>query len=99
MSRYILHLTGTIHDYVVTPQISSTAQYKPYFQNVMTDTGPNCPRNFSLGDSGVRLAARLSYAVILGPIFAWYLLARSVLMIVKGVDRTPRKVLIQTVKA
>ena len=52
-----------------------------------------------LGDSGVRLAARLSYAVILGPIFAWYLLARSVLMIVKGAGSIPppssRRVLIQ----
>ena len=31
-----------------------------------------------VGDSGVMLASRLSYAVLLGPIFAWYLLARGV---------------------
>lgn len=31
-----------------------------------------------LGDAGVRLASRMSYAVVFGPIFAWYLLARGV---------------------
>ncbi|MCB4762013.1 MAG: hypothetical protein LGB05_07105, partial [Sulfurovum sp.] len=31
-----------------------------------------------VGDSGVMLASRLGYAVLLGPIFAWYLLARSI---------------------
>ena len=32
----------------------------------------------TLGDSGVKLASRLSYATIFGPLFAWYLLARGV---------------------
>lgn len=32
-----------------------------------------------LGDTGVALAARVSYAVVLGPVFAWYLLARGVM--------------------
>ena len=32
-----------------------------------------------LGDSGVALAARVSYALVLGPVFVWYLLARGVL--------------------
>ena len=40
-----------------------------------------------LGDSGVSLASRLSFAVILGPVFAWYLLARSVLLMVKSAQR------------
>lgn len=31
-----------------------------------------------LGDAGVALASRISYAVLLGPVFAWYLLARAV---------------------
>lgn len=31
-----------------------------------------------LGEAGVSLAARLTYATIFGPIFAWYLLARGV---------------------
>ncbi len=31
-----------------------------------------------LGESGVKLVARLSYASIFGPLFAWYLLARGV---------------------
>ncbi|MCB4778195.1 MAG: hypothetical protein LGB53_00995, partial [Sulfurovum sp.] len=35
-----------------------------------------------VGDSGVMLASRLGYAVLLGPIFAWYLLARGVDMAV-----------------
>lgn len=33
----------------------------------------------ALGDSGVALAARVSYALLLGPVFAWYLLARGVM--------------------
>ena len=32
-----------------------------------------------LGEAGVALAARVSYAVVLGPVFAWYLLARGVM--------------------
>ena len=35
-----------------------------------------------LGDSGVKLASRLAYAALLGPVFAWYLLARGVDMAV-----------------
>lgn len=33
----------------------------------------------ALGDSGVALTARVSYALLLGPIFAWYMLARGVM--------------------
>lgn len=32
-----------------------------------------------LGDAGVSLAARVSYATILGSVLAWYLLARGVM--------------------
>jgi hypothetical protein len=32
----------------------------------------------TLGKSGVALASRLSYAIVFGPLFAWYLLARGV---------------------
>ena len=31
-----------------------------------------------LGDAGVSLVSRLTYATIFGPLFAWYLLARGV---------------------
>ena len=31
-----------------------------------------------MGDSGIKLASRLSWAVVLGPMFAWWLLARGV---------------------
>jgi len=31
-----------------------------------------------MGSAGVSLASRLSWATLLGPIFAWYLLARGV---------------------
>lgn len=31
-----------------------------------------------MGDSGVKLVSRLSWAVVLGPMFAWWLLARGV---------------------
>lgn len=34
-----------------------------------------------LGDSGVTLASRMVYAAVLGPVFAWYLLARSVTLL------------------
>jgi hypothetical protein len=39
-----------------------------------------------LGESGVSLIARLSWAVALGPVFAWYLLARSVMLLTKGAE-------------
>lgn len=39
-----------------------------------------------LGDSGVMLASRLSYAIMLGPIFAWYLLARGVGLMVSNMN-------------
>jgi hypothetical protein len=38
-----------------------------------------------LGDAGVQLASRIGYAVLLGPVFAWYLLARGVGLAVKQV--------------
>jgi hypothetical protein len=34
-----------------------------------------------LGDAGKSLAARLAYAVALGPVFAWWLLARGVMLV------------------
>ncbi|WP_121628890.1 hypothetical protein [Poseidonibacter antarcticus] len=40
-----------------------------------------------VGDSGVMLASRLAYAVVLGPIFAWYLLARGVDMAVVSASK------------
>ena len=40
------------------------------------------------GDAGVALASRLSYAVILGPVFAWYLLARGVIGVTKYAEGT-----------
>ena len=35
------------------------------------------------GESGVSLTSRISFAIILGPVFAWYLLARSIIKITK----------------
>ena len=40
----------------------------------------------TLGESGVALASRLSYAIVFGPLFAWYLLARGVKGIVTMVE-------------
>lgn len=37
-----------------------------------------------MGETGVALAARVSYAVILGPMFAWYLLARGVIGVTRA---------------
>lgn len=39
-----------------------------------------------LGETGKTLASRIIWAIILGPVFAWYLLARSVILMVKGVE-------------
>lgn len=39
------------------------------------------------GEAGVALAARLSYAVLLGPVFAWYLLARGVMGLSRAAHR------------
>ena len=36
-----------------------------------------------LADNGAKMAARLSYGFVFGPLFAWYLLARSVKKLVK----------------
>lgn len=48
-----------------------------------------CERVF--GESGIALASRLSYAVILGPVFAWYLLARGVIGITTFAENTEVK--------
>ena len=48
-----------------------------------------------LGDSGIKLASRLSYAVLFGPTFAWYLLARGVSLAVnKATDINNIKIVI-----
>ena len=36
-----------------------------------------------LGDKGVELASRLSYGILLGPVFAWFLLARGIQNLVR----------------
>ena len=52
-----------------------------------------------LGEAGVALASRLVWALIFGPVFAWYLLARSVLLLTQGAENlsSKRKVLVQVV--
>jgi len=42
--------------------------------------------NYLIPDSGVMLASRISYALLFGPLFAWYLLARGVGKVVVGMD-------------
>ena len=44
-----------------------------------------------MGEAGKSLAARLSYAILLGPVFAWYLLARGVMGVVKAGESAPVK--------
>lgn len=46
-----------------------------------------------LGQSGMALGARLSYALILGPVFAWYMLARGVMRITKMVQPSDQTVI------
>ena len=40
----------------------------------------------AFGDAGVTLASRVSYALVLGPVFAWYLLARGVLSVMSAAE-------------
>ena len=44
-----------------------------------------------LGDSGQKLASRLSYALVLGPVFAWFLLAKGVQSIVRMAEPTSKR--------
>ena len=39
-----------------------------------------------LGDSGVALVSRVTYGLIFGPLFAWYLLARGIYLITLSMD-------------
>jgi len=39
-----------------------------------------------LGESGVALTSRITYGLIFGPLFAWYLLARGVYLITQSID-------------
>ena len=49
-----------------------------------------------MGESGKSLASRIAFAVILGPVFAWYLLARGMLMLTRGAESLSKnKVLVQ----
>ena len=40
------------------------------------------------GDSGVALASRLAYAALLGPLFAWYLLARGAMAVTRAANKS-----------
>ena len=42
-----------------------------------------------MGDSGKALASRLGYAALFGPLFAWYLLARGTMGIVRAAEQQP----------
>ena len=46
---------------------------------------------YLIPDSGVMLASRISYALLFGPLFAWYLLARGVGKMVVGVDELKKE--------
>jgi hypothetical protein len=45
-----------------------------------------------MGEAGVALAARVSYAMILGPIFAWYLLARGLMGLTRAASEPSQEV-------
>ena len=44
-----------------------------------------------LGKAGVELASRLAWGFIFGTVFAWYLLARGVILIVQGAENQVMK--------
>jgi len=43
-----------------------------------------------LGDAGVKLVSRISYAVVLGPLFAWYLLARGIKGLLTNIEESKK---------
>jgi len=45
-----------------------------------------------LGKSGIALASRMTWAIVLGPVFAWYLLARSLILMSRGVEQLDDKI-------
>jgi hypothetical protein len=40
------------------------------------------------GEAGKALASRITYALVLGPVFAWYLLARGVVVVTRSQEKT-----------
>ena len=59
-----------------------------YLRNRITQDQLSLAYQKVLGEAGVALAARVGYAILLGPLFAWYMLARG---IKSGIDvATPK---------
>jgi hypothetical protein len=52
-----------------------------------------------VGESGVALASRLAYALVLGPVFAWYLLARGAMAITRSASGGPREGMVRRLAA
>jgi len=44
-----------------------------------------------LGETGKSLASRIGYGILLGPVFAWYLLARGVITLTRGAESLAKK--------
>ena len=44
-----------------------------------------------LGETGKSLASRVGYGILLGPVFAWYLLARGVITLTRGAENIGKK--------
>ena len=49
-----------------------------------------------LGETGKSLASRIAYGILLGPVFAWYLLAKGVIILTRGAESlTKKRILVQ----
>ena len=57
-----------------------------YMRKRITEEQLSNAFNKVLGKTGATLASRIAWAIILGPVFAWYLLARSVTLMVRGAE-------------
>ena len=44
-----------------------------------------------LGETGKSLASRVGYGILLGPVFAWYLLARGIIALTRGAENIGKK--------
>ena len=44
-----------------------------------------------LGETGKSLASRIAYGILLGPVFAWYLLAKGVITLTRGAESLVKK--------
>ncbi|RLI69393.1 hypothetical protein DRO91_07825 [Candidatus Heimdallarchaeota archaeon] len=83
-----INAAGVAASGAITKTLSSLWPFvMAYFRKKITRDQLNEAMVKVLGEGGVSLTSRVSFALILGPVFAWYLLARSVLLLTKSAQK------------